>query len=445
MSTPNILLILTDQQNFRMMSCAGNPYLRTPAMDSLAETGVRFDRAYCTNPVCVPSRLSLMTGRMPSHIDLRSNDASHMDSVPPEVRNKGIGWALREAGYETLYGGKVHLPHMGAEDVGFDVLTPDCRDVLASECADYLSGDHRRPFFMVASFVNPHDICYMAIRDHMATDSARSLVDRAERELAELGAALEIPEGVDREEFFEKLCPPLPPNHRPQQDEPEAIQGIREQRPFKDNAYRNWSEERWRMHRWAYCRLTERADEHIGRVLNALRESGHEEDTLVIFTSDHGDMDSAHGMEHKTTLYEEAVHKPLLLSWKGHAPAGVGDGEHLISNGLDILPTVWDYAGVKLPPDLPGRSLRPLISAEGAGDWRECVKVESEFGRMVCSGRYKYELYDSGANREQLIDLERDPDEMRNMAEEPEYAEVLAEHRRLFQKKFPGVPSHPSA
>jgi choline-sulfatase len=128
---PNILLILADQQSASMMGCAGNPYLRTPAMDSLAASGMRFDRAYCTNPVCVPSRFSLMTGRMPSEIGLRSCDISQVEPVSKSILDSGLGWLIRNAGYEAVYGGKVHLPRMSPEDIGFDTISVDERDGLA--------------------------------------------------------------------------------------------------------------------------------------------------------------------------------------------------------------------------------------------------------------------------------------------------------------------------
>ncbi|MFW6308805.1 MAG: sulfatase-like hydrolase/transferase, partial [bacterium] len=122
---PNIILIITDQQQADMMSCAGNDYVHTPAMDRLAASGVRFTRSYCTDPVCVPSRFSLMTGRMPLDIGLRGNYADRIDPVPEDIKKQGLGWQLQEAGYETVYGGKVHLPKMSIEEAGFNYITSD--------------------------------------------------------------------------------------------------------------------------------------------------------------------------------------------------------------------------------------------------------------------------------------------------------------------------------
>ena len=438
---PNILLILTDQQSAHMMSCAGNAHLRTPAMDSLAARGRRFGRAYCTDPVCVPSRFSLMTGRMPGEIGLRSNSSRHIEEIPATILESAAGWPLREAGYDTAYAGKVHLPKgTTAEQIGFTYITSDERDECAEVCADYLLREHARPFFLVASFINPHDICYMAIRDSRQTNMEQRLVGKGRREIEALDRALRLPEGIDEEEFFAGHCPPLPPNFEPQEDEPEAIQRLIEQRPFRLNARRTWTERRWRLHRLAYARLTERVDGQIGRLLEALGKSGREDDTLVIFTSDHGDMDSSHRMEHKTAFYEEACRVPLVVAGPGIGPGADGDDEHLVSNGLDLLPTLCDYAGIQRPEAPFGRSIRPFLEGRTNGPWRTHLPIESEIGRMVVTERFKYMLYDEGRAREQLMDLRADPHEMRNAAADPHLLDVLADHRRLFRDIWPDVP-----
>ena len=167
---PNILLVITDQQSATMLGCAGNRHLRTPAMDSLAASGMRFQRAYCCNPMCGPSRFSLMTGRLPSEIGVCNHDDSHIDSMPAHVKEHGLGWMLRRAGYETAYGGKFHFPkQLTPEDIGFETISTDERDGLADTAADFIAQERERPFFLVTSFINPHDICYMAIRDFAAT------------------------------------------------------------------------------------------------------------------------------------------------------------------------------------------------------------------------------------------------------------------------------------
>ena len=172
-------------------------------------------------------------------------------------------------------------------------------------------------------------------------------------------------------------------------------------------------------------------DAHIAVVLDALKQSGLEDDTIVIFTSDHGDMDSAHKLEHKSILYEEAARIPFIMSHKNHIPKGKIDDTHLISNGLDLICTLCDYAGVEAPKGLSGASVRPLAEGKKAPNWRTSVVVESQNGRMLRTDRYKYCIYDSGTNREQLTDLKNDPGEMKNLASDPEFKTILDQHRKL--------------
>lgn len=426
---PNIIFIFTDQQQAGMMSCAGNKYLHTPAMDSLATTGVRFEKAYSTNPVCLPARFSMMTGLMPSELGIRSNDVGWLDTVPEEITKHAMGWLFRNAGYDVGYGGKVHLPkEMTPEAMGFERITPNQREELADASIEFIRRERDQPFLLVSSFINPHDICFMAIGDYQEIDKKR-----LSNEMRALEAAMKFPEGVSQDEFFAKHCPPLPANFEPQGQEPEAIRMILEQRLFKKHARETWPDEKWRMHRWAYCRLTEMVDAHIGRILDAVRENGLEENTLIVFSSDHGDMDSAHRMEHKTALYEEASRIPLIVSYKGVTPPGSVNNTHLVSNGLDLIPTLCDYAGIEPPDGLTGRSFRALAEGKTPQSWRSHLWIESEFGYMLQGERYKYVLYDEGENREQLIDLKEDPGEMKNLATDPVYQNILKRMNSLLQ------------
>jgi choline-sulfatase len=431
---PNILFIMTDQQHAGMMSCMGNKWLKTPAMDRLAASGIRFERAYSCNPVCVPSRFSLQTGLMPSAIGMGQNEDSGQATVTDTMVEQSLGQLFQKAGYETAYGGKVHLPKMmnNVQNLGYRNLTGDSRRGLAEACAEFIKGRHTKPFLLFASFINPHDICYMAINDfgrsraeapagNIDSKTCEAVLDRA-RKSGDISA------------FVEANCPPLPPNHAVPEAEPECItQKYVNIRPFRAYIREKWTQDQWRLHRWAYCRLTEMVDEEIGIVLDTLREAGMENNTLIVFTSDHGDMDSAHKMEHKSVLYGESVRVPFMMSYKGKIPAGLVDDAHLVSNGLDLLPTLCDYAGVEPPEGLPGRSLRPLAQGKDIKEWRDFVVSESENGRMLRTGRFKYCIYDSGNHREQLIDLKDDPGEMKNLAEATDYKDVLDTHRQLLR------------
>ncbi|UCG59743.1 MAG: sulfatase-like hydrolase/transferase [Phycisphaerales bacterium] len=431
---PNILYIMTDQQHAGMMSCTGNRWLKTPAMDRLAASGTRFERAYACNPVCVPSRFSLQTGRMPSAIGMGQNSDSRSAVVTGIMLQRSLGRLFREAGYETVYGGKVHLPRKmnNMDNLGYRNLTRDSRQGLAEACAKFIKGPHAKPFLMFASFINPHDICYMALDDHLRT-SGQPPVGNTDSKTCEAVLDLARNSG-DISAFVQNNCPPLPANHAVPESEPECItQRYLNVRPFRAYIRAEWTEDQWRLHRWAYCRLTEMVDEKIGILLDAVREAGLEDNTLIVFTSDHGDMDAAHKMEHKSVLYEEAVRVPFMMSFNGVIPRGVVDDTHLVSNGLDLLPTLCDYAGIDAPEGLHGRSLRPVVEGRNVGQWRDFVVCESQNGRMLRTSRFKYCIYDSGRDREQLTDLKNDPGEMENLADVPALKNVLDKHRRLLK------------
>jgi arylsulfatase A-like enzyme len=428
---PNILFIITDQQSASMMSCTGNQYLKTPAMDYIAQNGIRFERSYCTDPVCCPSRFSLFTGKMPGFINLKSNDTREI--IPEkieELKKQGIGHIMKNAGYDVMYGGKQHLPEFTADELGFDILTNDERDTLAQESCDFIKQKKDRPFFLVTSFINPHDICYMALRDYSSSDESKRLIKNSKTELDNLDSFL-IHAREGGKDFVENNCPPLPDNYLPQQDEPGAVNYLINSRLFRKEAREKYSEDDWRIHRYVYNRLTEMVDKKIGLLLEALKESGQEDNTVIIFTSDHGDMDSSHKLEHKTVFYNEASRIPLLVYQKGVTPPGIVDNTHLVSNGLDLIPTLYDYAGIDVPKDLEGRSFRPVAEGKLIGDWREAVKLESELGRMIITKYYKYAQFYMGDNNEQLYDLRKDSNETKNSAFLPENQDILKYHRDL--------------
>jgi choline-sulfatase len=435
MKNPNIILIITDQQSAHMMSCAGNKYVNTPNMDRLAAAGVRFERSYCTNPLCIPSRVSMMTGKMPGEFGLWYNQR-HFD-LAPDMKPATLGTLMENSGYELYYGGKIHLPDaLKPQNNGFNYFCSDEREGLAHACSDLLQKDHAKPFLMVASFINPHDICYMIIRDF--DDGNYFDASVVWKEVAALDDALRLPPEVSEEDFFANICPPLPENHDIQKDEPEAISWLFKKHRFRGEARDNGDEKMWRMHRWAYAKLTEQVDREIGILLDGLEKSGNLDNTVVIFTSDHGDHDSAHRLGHKGTLYNEVVNVPLIISSPDTGLPGTTDKNHLISNGLDILPTICDYAGVTVPPELEGLSLKLLAKGGTPETWRDEVYIESEFGRAIVTQNYKYACYNGGARCEQLYDSKNDPYETVNSANVEKKQQILEQHREIMEQYIRG-------
>ena len=150
-------------------------------------------------------------------------------------------------------------------------------------------------------------------------------------------------------------------------------------------------------------------------------------------------MDSAHRIEHKTLLYDEAARIPFMVMHKGHAPAGVVDDKHLVSNGLDLLPTVCDYAGVKGQSDPRGLSVKSIVEGKTPATWRTSLGVESEIGHMVVGDKCKLIKYDAAGPEEQLLDLKKDPLETKHFTNAPSHAKLLADMRKEFARWFPNV------
>jgi arylsulfatase A-like enzyme len=430
---PNILIIMTDQQSAAMLSCTGNPWLKTPAMDQLAAQGVRFEKAYVTNPVCLPSRFSIQSGLYPSAAGIRYNDTKTMKprtDVIEAAYSRSLGATFRNAGYDTYYGGKLHVPleNRNPRIWGYQLVTADDRDGLSNDVTNFLknrkAGD--KPFLFFASFINPHDICFDAIMAG-APES-----DDAKAAPPDIFEVLKIPAGISEKDFFDKYCPPLPANHQPMKDEPASIDSLIRDRSFMKVVRDKWTDKDWRMHRWAYARLVEKVDAQIGKVMAALKQSGLEENTIVIFTSDHGDNDASHKLEHKTFFYEESARIPFIVSYPRLIKKAAVDKDHLVSNGLDILPTLCDLAGIAAPSGLPGKSIAPLLSTKPVTAWRKNLIIENHLGFLIHTGRYKYQLDEKSVKgiREVFTDLQADPGETRNMIHDAAYQKIIRDLRK---------------
>ncbi len=418
---PNILLVMTDQQFFDAMSFRiGDKYLRTPAMDRLAARGMVFTRAYCANPLCVPSRTSTFTGRYPSETRIQTNGKSSIDAR----RFPCMGSIFKRAGYDTGYFGKWHMPFVEADTGvhGFSVLERQKvgHDIsVAAKASEFIRARRDAPFLLVASFLNPHNICQWPRGEKFSEGDVGT------------------PPPLDQ-------CPPLRPNHNPPRNETDIISLMR--RSYQSTPtfpVANYDERKWREYLWGYYRMIEKVDALIGQVLRTVRETGHEEDTLVVFFADHGDCQGAHGWNQKTVFYDEAARVPLIISCKGLTKAGTSG--RLAHTGVDLIPTLCGYAGVPVPDGLPGLSLKDTANGTSGRDPREYVVVCNKMdqgapidgrlptpeGRMVRSQRYKYCAYSEGRRRESLVDMERDPGEMINLAEDPAYGKILDRHREM--------------
>lgn len=431
---PNILFIITDQQFAEAMSCRmGNQFLKTPNMDRMAAEGVNFTQAYCSNPISVPSRSSMFTGRYTHETGISRNPkVKETVSETYNSKLKNLGQYFHEAGYKTAYYGKSHLMYEleNVNESGFEnVIESDNDSVVSVDVVNYLKTKPTNPFLLVASFTNPHNVC----------EYARNL--RGKNQPLSCGE-IGYPAKSDS-------LPPVPFNLAPQRDEPDGLTLLRTAYQTESGQFPvgGYSAAEWRKLRWGYYRMIEKVDAQIGQILQMLKKMHLDENTLIVFTSDHGECAGAHGWNQKTVFYEESTRVPFIIQYGGKVNPSVNN--KLINTGIDILPTMLDFAGLSIPKELPGKSLKPLATGKSTCKWREYVVVQNHLaqatglvngkvpameGRMVRTERYKYCIYSKGNNRESLVDLQNDPGEMTNLATNPEFRKILLLHRALLRQ-----------
>ncbi|MSU66437.1 MAG: DUF4976 domain-containing protein [Opitutus sp.] len=425
---PNIVFIMTDQQSADAMSYRmGDRYLKTPALDRLAARSTSFTKAYTPNPLCMPARNSIFTGRYPHETGVTDNTPIALDAA----EFVSMGTYFQRAGYQTAYFGKWHLAYPENQPAAHGFATLDTGHIDADNAelaAKFLGRKHDQPFLLVVSFLNPHNVC-------------------------ELARGQELNNGPIGEPPSAEKLPPAPANLAPPRNEPDTMAQIRA--GYHANPQfpvGNFNPVMWQALRWGYYRLIEKVDAEIGKVLAAVQAAGLEDNTLIVFTADHGECAGAHGFNQKTVFYEESARVPFIVSAPGQRTARLS--EKFTNTGTDILPTMLDFAGLARPAKLTGLSLRPLANGESVTVWRDQVVVQNNMsqtypvngnvptteGRMIRTDRYKYCVYAHGQNRESLVDLEKDPGEMANLARDPAYRETLLAMRERLRKW--GVGNH---
>jgi choline-sulfatase len=208
---------------------------------------------------------------------------------------------------------------------------------------------------------------------------------------------------------------------------------------------RNWNSSQFDLFNWMYHRLTESVDQQVGRVLKALVTSGLTENTIIVFTSDHGEMNGSHNLILKNVMFEECQRVPLIFAGKG-IRENLSDKTTLVCNGLDFLPTICDLAGIEIPKGLTGISLKPFLTGEGIPTERKYIITESYNASQITDGRYKYTVYELPGYPELLTDLKTNPGETVNYAEDKEYASIKAGLKKLLlagldKRKLTPLPS----
>ncbi len=488
----NLLFIMCDQLRFDYLGCTGHPTIATPNIDALAARGVLFSRAYCASPICGPSRMSFYTGRyMVSH-------GSTWNLVPLSVGEMTMGDYLRPLGLRTVLIGKTHMRAdlEGMARLGIDPASD--LGILVSECG---FEPVERDDGMHPDLINDPDLAYNRYLRELGYEGDNPWQDYANSAEGPDGEILSgwllrhanLPARVAekhsetaymtnraidfiRQAGGDPWClhlsyvkPHWPymapaPYHR-MYGSNQILPAVRSERErqaphpvhgafMQNDDSRSFQREEVRQRVIpTYMGLISQIDTHIGRLMASLEAEGRTDDTLIVFTSDHGDYLGDHWLGEKDLMYEPSARIPLIV-YDPDPAAEVSRGrvDPRFAEGIDVLPTFLDALGAEIPDHrLEGRSLLSLTRA-GDGespDWRQAVFCEAEYGVrkarhilavppkaargfMIREERWKYLLWEGF--RPQLFDLEGDPGELLDLGESPEHAGVRADmHERLFE------------
>ena len=484
-SPPNIIFIMSDDHAYQAISAYGHGLNETPQIDRLAEGGAIFTRATVTNSICAPSRAVVLTGK---HSFLNGK----VDNIQPfDWDQNNFAKMLQKAGYNTAMIGKIHLDGLPQ---GFDhsmvlpgqghYYNPDfivngerkrfegyVTELTTQFALDWLKEgrDTQKPFLMIYNQKAPHRNWkpapkYLTLYDDKTfTPPANYFDDETNYEgrgTAAKTQEMEIdgharwghdfkfeidPEGNDT--GFSKELERFNDEQRAQWRDAynPKNQAFLDAYPQAEGvAFQDKEKEReigiWKFNRYIkdYLRTIKSVDDGVGEVLDYLEENGLAENTIVIYTSDQGFYLGEHGWFDKRFMYEESFRTPLLIRYPKEIKPGT-EIDKLVQN-LDFAPTLLDYAGVEVAPDMQGDSFRSLVSGE-SDEWRDAVyytyyeypsvhMVKRHYG--VATERYKLMHFYYDIDEWEMYDIEKDPNEMNNIYEDPSYAEVREElHQKL--------------
>jgi len=449
LSRPNILFVMSDDHASHAMSCYGSRINKTPHLDRIADGGMIFQNCFCVNSICTPSRANILTG-LHSHLNGVKTLGDPLDGRKPNVAKM-----LQASGYQTAMVGKWHLGHGGnADPTGFDywnvlpgqgsyydpvMIEEDGRkqhegyatDIITDFSLEWLQNrDKDQPFFLMCHHKAPHRPWDSDEKHaHMFEDGDVPMPDNffddyANRSNAAKEAKMRVFGHMnDRDLKIEKLGPP-----------PEGL---------SDEELANWQYQRYIKE---YLRCVASIDDNVGRLLDYLDADGVADDTMVIYTSDQGFFLGDHGWYDKRFMYEESLRMPFIVRYP--RAVGAGSSTHAMALNIDFAETWLDYAGLQIPDDMQGSSLRPIFEGETPDDWRESMyyrywmhlshhHVPAHYG--IRTHRYKLIYYygealgTSGSVNQstepewELFDLEKDPNEMCSVYDDPAYADVVKE------------------
>ena len=457
---PNIIFIFTDDHSAEAISAYGSVINTTPNMDRLAREGMRFDRCYVTNSICAPSRATILTGKY-NHLNGQITNEETFDG-----NQQTFPKLLQQAGYQTAIFGKWHLKsaptgfdewkvligqgpyynppiRMVTDTVRYTGYTTNIITDLALEWLDE-GRDVSKPFMIMYQHKAPHrnwqpSPDHLTMYDDVEIAEPTTLFDDYEGRTQAAGMqAMTIARHLTDSDL--KLIPPGGLT-------PEQLEAWNAAYEPKNEAFRAENLEgddliRWNYQRYIkdYLRSVAAVDDNLGRLFTYLEEQDLDDNTIIIYSSDQGWYLGEHGWYDKRWMYEESLRTPLIVRWPGHVAPGSVNKE-IVSN-LDFAETFLDLAGVDIPDDMQGRSIKPMLYGETPEGWRDSFYyhyyeypgwhcVQRHYG--VTTGRHKL-IYFYLLDEWELYDLENDPDELTSVYEDPEYAPVVEELKAELQR-----------
>ncbi len=402
----NILYLCSDQQHWQAQGSV-DPFFDTPHQDALSAESTVFENAFCTTPQCSPSRSSMLTGFYPHTTEMMNNSGA---SGGTDLKLPTIGAHLQDAGYRTALFGKWHLGNDATGNSGWDEETKRGPDPKTTERGlDFLerhAGDEQ-PFALFLMYLDPHDIYhYKPGKSEVRTDDVT------------------LSESWKKQDFDS-----VPKVHR---EFMEINQG-----EFIVNA----DDEAWKGYRDFYRQKVKLYDDHVGRVIGKLKALGIWENTIIVNTSDHGDMDTFHRLVFKGPfMYEHMMRVPMSIRVPGNASPGKSSYNWV---HVDTVPTLLELAGAK-PPACHGQSLASFLTGAGVAPKREYV-IGQYYGkqtwvnpiRSIRTKNWKYNIYTDWG--EELYHLKNDPEEIENLADDPKRAKTK---RRLRKQLDQWIEAH---
>lgn len=437
-SKPNILVLMADEHDPMMSSPYGHPFVRTPNLQRLADQGATFESAYCNSPLCVPSRMSFMTGKHLNRIGCWDN------STPLATEEATWAHRLNASGYETCLAGKMHFIGPDQHHGFHRRIMPDIHGsgMIGQSLPDWQDGVPANGVKMrerLTKEPGPGDLPHLQYDEEVVARVLRYFrePDRQNKPWA-LCASIFTPHFpfVVRPDYYHYYLdrvdlPSFPNGH------------LETQHPQNKNLRRFFdcddiAPEQIKKARAAYYGLVEFADEQIGAMLDGLSNNDLADNTVVIYVSDHGEMLGAHGLWYKCTYYDPSSRVPLIVSWPGKVQPGSRRTQ--VTSLLDVVATILDIGGADAT-FTDGVSLKPLLVDE-AIDQEGIALAEYEghgvntVSRMIRRGPYKLNIYHG--QRSELFNLDADPQEFDDLIDNPDYADVVEQLTVLAQEDWDG-------